>query len=45
MDKVAAVLELQPPATAKGMRRFMGMMEQYRKYIPGYALLAAPCRL
>jgi hypothetical protein len=45
MDKVAAIVELQPPANPKGMRRFLGMMEQYRKYIPGYALLAAPLQV
>lgn len=45
MDKVAAILELQPPTNAKAMRRFLGMMEQYRKYIPRYALLAAPLQL
>jgi hypothetical protein len=42
MDKVAAILELQPPGDVKGMQKFLGMMEQYRKYIPGYARLAAP---
>jgi hypothetical protein len=45
LDKVAAVLELQPPANANGMQRLLGMMEQYGKYIPGYALLAAPLQV
>jgi hypothetical protein len=45
MDKVAAILELQPPANVKAMRMFLGMMEQYRKYIPRYALWAAPLNL
>jgi hypothetical protein len=42
---MAAILELQPAANQKGMRRFLGMMEQYRRYIPGYALLAAPLQV
>ena len=45
MDKVAAIMELPPPVNAKAMRRFLGMMEQYRKYIPGYARLAAPLQV
>jgi transposase InsO family protein len=45
MDKVAAIVELPPPTNAKGMRRFLGMMEHYRKYIPGYARLAAPLQV
>jgi len=43
--EVAAILELQPPANVKSMRGFLGMMEQYRKYIPGYARLAAPLQV
>jgi hypothetical protein len=42
---VAAVRDLQHPANAKGMRIFLGMMEQCRKYTPGYALLAAPLQV
>lgn len=45
MDKVAAIMDLPPPANAKGMRSFLGMMEQYRKYIEGYARLAAPLQV
>ena len=45
MDKVAAILELKPPANVKAMRMFLGMMEQHRKYIPRYALWAAPLNL
>jgi hypothetical protein len=44
-DKVSAILELQPPTDLKGMQRFLGMMEQYRKFIPDYARLAAPLQV
>ena len=45
MDKVAAIMDLPPPSCAKDMKRFLGMMEQYRKYISGYAHLAAPLQV
>jgi hypothetical protein len=44
-DKLEAVKALPLPQNVKGLRRFLGMMEQYRKYIQGYAAIAAPLHL
>ena len=42
MDKVSAIMELPSPHSVKSMKGFLGVMEQYRKYISGYARLCAP---
>jgi hypothetical protein len=45
MDKVAAIMELPRPHSVKSMKGFLGVMEQYRKYIRDYAALCAPLQL
>jgi hypothetical protein len=44
-DKLQAITDLPVPQHVKGLRAFLGMMEQYRKYIKGYAAIAAPLYL
>jgi len=44
-DKLEAVKALPLPQNAKGLRRFLGVMEYYRKFIQGYAAIAAPLHL
>jgi hypothetical protein len=44
-DKLEAVKALPLPQNVSALRRFLGMMEQYRKYIKGYAAIAAPLHL
>jgi len=41
-DKLAAILDLPRPQSAKAMKRFLGMMVYYSKYIKGFAALSAP---
>ena len=40
--KIEAIASLQPPENVHQLRRLMGMFAYYRKYIAGYAQLAAP---
>mgnify|MGYP001809986550 CR=1 FL=1 len=44
-DKLQAVVALPRPQNVSALRGFLGMMEQYRKYIKGYAAIAAPLHL
>ena len=40
--KVEAVVIEKPPTTRTGVRRFLGMVNQYRKFIKDYAKIARP---
>lgn len=44
-DKLQAVVALPLPQNVTALCGFLGMMEQYRKYIKGYAAIAAPLHL
>jgi hypothetical protein len=44
-DKLQAVMAVPLPHNVTALRGFLGMMEQYRKYIKGYAAMAAPLHL
>jgi hypothetical protein len=41
-SKVSAINEYPVPKTVKELRRFLGMMNFYRRFLPGAALLQAP---
>lgn len=41
-DKLAAILDLPRPQSAKAMKRFIGMIGHYSRYIQGFAALCAP---
>lgn len=41
-EKIAPVLNFPPPTTIKGLRRFLGMANWYRRFIGDFAKLAAP---
>ena len=41
-EKVAAVKEFLPPSSRRQMRRFFGMLNFYRRFIPNCAAIAAP---
>jgi hypothetical protein len=45
VDKVAAIMELPQPTSVKGTMGFFGDMDQYRKYISGYAAMCVPLQL
>lgn len=40
--KVKAIQDFQPPTTVNGMRRFLGMLNFYRRFIPNAAADQAP---
>ena len=42
LSKVDAVKQFQVPTTKSAVRTFLGLTGYYRKFIPGYAELAAP---
>ena len=42
LSKVDAVKLFQVPTTKSAVRTFLGLTGYYRKFIPGYAELAAP---
>ncbi|XP_075786849.1 uncharacterized protein LOC142829675 isoform X2 [Pelodiscus sinensis] len=42
VDKVKAVQECKTPATKKQVRQFLGLAGYYRRFIPGFADIAAP---
>ena len=44
-DKVTAIREFSRPRTMKGLRRFLGMVNFYRRFIPGVAKTLAPLHL
>ena len=43
-SKVAAVSDWKVPQTKKQVRAFLGLTGNYRKFISGYATIAAPSR-
>src|SRR5437899_559415 len=42
VDKVEAIVKLQPPTTKKGLRSFIGMINFYKHYIPDASQLLKP---
>ncbi len=42
MDRAAAIQELHTPTDVTGVRSFLGMTNQFRKFIRGYADMARP---
>lgn len=40
--KVDAIRRLQAPKTVRGLRRFLGIVSWYRRYVPTFATIAAP---
>lgn len=44
-DKVAPVLNYPAPCNVKQLRRFLGMLSWYRRFIPNYATIAASLTL
>nr|XP_034194962.1 uncharacterized protein LOC117611144 [Osmia lignaria] len=41
-EKVSAVAELPPPANIKDLRRFLGLLSWYRRFVPDVSKEAAP---
>lgn len=41
-DKVAAIQEMAAPKTLKELRRFLGVVSWYRRFVPEFATLAQP---
>lgn len=41
-DKVKAIVEFPPPSTQKELRRFLGMVSWYRRFINNYSTICAP---
>ena len=41
-DKVAAVNDMEPPQDVHGVRRFLGMANWFRRFVPNFSDLAAP---
>ncbi|KAM8718738.1 hypothetical protein ACLKA7_001451 [Drosophila subpalustris] len=44
-DKIAAVRELQPPATCRKLRRCLGIASWYRRCVPNFADIVQPMSL
>ncbi|KAM8702049.1 hypothetical protein ACLKA7_001964 [Drosophila subpalustris] len=44
-DKIAAVRELQPPATCRELRRCLGIASWYRRFVPNFADIVQPMSL
>jgi hypothetical protein len=40
--KISAVEKIKPPHNLRGLRHFLGLTSYYRRFIKGYADLAAP---
>ncbi len=41
-DKIKSIIDFKPPHDIHGVRRFLGLCNVYRKFIPDYAMLTAP---
>lgn len=41
-SKVQAITNWPPPSSAKALRSFLGLTDFYRKFVKGYASIAAP---
>ena len=41
-DKIKAILEFKEPETIQKLRRFLGMINFYRRFIPAAATIQAP---
>nr|CAI5840213.1 unnamed protein product [Callosobruchus analis] len=41
-DKVQAILDLQPPKNVTEVRRIVGLVSWYRRYIPSFSTVVAP---
>lgn len=41
-DRVQAVMDFPPPKTVQGVRRFLGMLNYYRRFVPNAAQFQAP---
>lgn len=41
-DKISAIQQLMPPANVRGLRRFLGIVSWYRRFIPQFSAIAAP---
>ena len=41
-SKIKAIVEMQKPASAKEVQRFIGKCQCYRKFIPNFSQIAAP---
>ncbi|KAL7723714.1 hypothetical protein ACLKA6_018065 [Drosophila palustris] len=44
-DEIAAVRELQPPATCRELRRCLGIASWYRRFVPNFAKIVQPMSL
>lgn len=41
-EKVDSIVQIPPPTTVRGLRRFLGVASWYRRFIPGFSQIAAP---
>ena len=42
LQRIEVVKEYRPPKDVKGLRRFLGLVSYYRRFIPGFAKIAHP---
>jgi len=41
-EKVAAMTELEPPSTVKGLRQYLGVVSWYRRFVPDFPRIVKP---